>query len=431
MRKLGFLLLLGALFVGMSFVTVAQETGTCNIEAPAEPTQVTMIGWTFPIMDFYSSEIESCNQVENLDVNTQLLASADAQSEMRLAASNAGASPYDIIHGSNNFIGELIAQGWLLPLNDLIDKYSEQYDLADIDPSLYGAVTVDGNIYGIPVVVNTQHFMYNKEILAAAGVEAPLTYDDVIADCATMDKAALNLDYSFAMVVSAGWAWRGEFYNMLFAYGGDILDENNLPVFNSPEGVAALEKLMEVVNSCLGEEGILLSTDDVQAGLANGSIAMAHLWASRAAAMDDPDFASVAGQIEFAPGLYPTVDSPKRGGMAWADYLAIPAATSVDHDLLFQIIMEASDLQSQSAAAEFGLVSRNGASEFAPRYSAASLQTIAEGGPGINNPAVGLVNAAVEQFIPMVATGDMTAQEALDAAAELYVTEATSQGYIK
>lgn len=73
--------------------------------------------------------------------------------------------------------------------------------------------------------------------------------------------------------------------------------------------------------------------------------------------------------------------------------------------------MEASDLQSQSAAAEFGLVSRNGAGEFAPRYSAASLQTIAEGGPGINNPAVGLANAAVEQFIPMVATGDMTARK--------------------
>lgn len=422
--------LLFAIFV-FAMPIVAQDEGGCNLEAPSESTEINMIGWTFPILDFYASELEKCGEVDNLDVNVQLLASADAQSEMRLAASNAGESPYDIVHGSNNFIGELISQGWLLPLNDLLEQYSEEYNLTDIDASQFEAVTVDGNIYGIPIVANTQLFMYNKEILAAAGIEVPQTYDDVIAACAAMDEAALGIDFSFGIVVSAGWAWRGEFYNMLLANGGNILDAENMPVFNDEVGVASLEKLMEVVDACLGEEGILLSTDDVQAGIANGSIAMAHLWASRAAAMDDPDFASAVGQIEFAPALYPTTDSPKRGGMAWQDFLSIPANSSVDKELVFQVIMEAADAGSQSAAVQFGLVARQSADEFAPRYSAAALQTIAEGGPGINNPAVGLANAAVEQFIPMVATGDMTAQEALDAAAEVYIAEATAQGYIK
>lgn len=430
MRKLFFSLLVLAIIASMGVVAMAQDAGACNVAAPAESTTVTMIGWTFPILDFYAAELEKCNQVDNLTVNTQLLQSADAQSEMRLAASSAGDSPYDIIHGSNNFIGELIAQGWLMPLNDLIDKYSEEYNLGDIDPSLFDAASVDGNIYGVPIVVNTQIFMYNKDILAAAGVEPPQTYDDVIGMCQSMDSAALGIDFPFAIVVSAGWAWRGEFYNMLGGYDGNILDENNMPIFNGPEGVAALDKLMEVVNACLGEEGILLSTDDVQAGLANGSIAMAHLWASRAAAMDDPEFSSVVGSIEFAPALFPTADTPKRGGMPWADYLAMPAGSSVDHDLVFQILMQAADLESQTGAVEYGLVSRGAVDEFAPRYSAASLQTIAEGGFGVNNPAVGLVNAAVEQYIPMVATGEMTSQEALDAAAALYIEEATAQGYI-
>lgn len=427
MKRLTLVLALVALFVVPSF---AQNVGVCNIDAPAESTDVTMIGWTFPILDFYAEEIASCDEVENLNVTTQILQSADAQAEMRLASSNTGDSPYDIIHGSNAFIAEMVGQDWLMPLDDLIAEYTEEYDLTDIDDSLYDAVRIDGQVYGIPIIVNTQHFYYNTEILEAAGIEPPQTYDDVIAACNTMDTDALDIDFAFGIVVSAGWAWEIEFKNLLGAYGGSVLDENNMPTFNGEEGVAAMTKLMEIVDNCLGEDGILLSTDDVQAGMANGSIAMAHLWASRAAMMDDEEMSDSIGIIEFAPALYPTAEQDVRGGIAWADFLAIPANSPVDKDLLFQIIMEAADVDSQIAAADFGLVARSSADEAAPRYSAASLQTIAEGGPAIDNPAIQVAVAANGQFLPMVATGELTIQEALDAAAELYIEEATAQGYI-
>jgi ABC-type glycerol-3-phosphate transport system substrate-binding protein len=410
--------------------TFAQDSA-CNVAAPAGATQVSMIGWTFPIMDFYASEIEACGEVENIDVNVQLLQSADAQAQMRLAASSTGASPYDIVHGSNNFINELASLDWLMPLNDLIEQYSEQYNLGDIDDSVFAAVTQGGNIYGIPIVINTQFFYYNTEILAAADVEPPQTYSDVIAACEAMDEDALGIDFAFGMVLSAGWAWQLEWVNIYLAYGGELLDENNMPVFNNETGVAALELMSQIVDACMGEDGLLLSTDDLQAGIANGSIAMGHMWASRAAMMDDPELSGVVGLIEFAPALYPTVDQTMRGGIAWADYLAIPASSAVDKDLLFQIIMEAADLDSQVAATQFGLVPRNGASDAAPRYADAALQTIAEGGAASTNPAQALLNAALGQFLPMVATGEMTAQEALDAAAEMYITEATAQGFIQ
>ena len=81
------------------------------------------------------SKMESCNQVENVDVNVQMLQSADARNEMRLAASSTGVSPYDIVFGSDAFIGELASLGWLMPLNDLIAEYSDAYDLRDITTS--------------------------------------------------------------------------------------------------------------------------------------------------------------------------------------------------------------------------------------------------------------------------------------------------------
>jgi len=428
MKKL--VVTLASLSILVSIPILAQDS-TCNVPAPAEPTTVNMIGWTFPIMDFYAAELSKCGEVDNLTVNVQLLASADAQSEMRLAASSQGASPYDIIHGSNAFIGEMASLGWLLPLNDLIDKYREQYDLDDIDPSSFAAASQNGIIYGIPIVVNTQHFYYNTEILEAAGIEPPQTYTDVIAACEAIDEDALGIDFSFAMVLSAGWAWQLEWVNIYNAFGGQLLDEKNMPIFNDEVGVESLELLMSVVDACMGEDGLTLSTDNLQAGLANGSIAMGHMWASRAAMMDNEEQSDVVGKMEFAPALFPTAEQTIRSGIAWGDFLAIPATSQVDKELLFQIIMETADLESQMMATQFGLVPRKAAGVSAPRYSPAALQTIAEGGPATSNPAQAILNSALGQFLPKVATGELTAQEALDAAAALYIQEATAQGFIK
>ena len=104
---------------------IAQENAECTVEPPAEATDVNFIGGTFPILDFYAEEIAACDDVDNISVNIQLPQSSDAQSEIRLAASAGGASPFDIIHGSNDFMVEVAAQGYLLPLNDLIEEYNE------------------------------------------------------------------------------------------------------------------------------------------------------------------------------------------------------------------------------------------------------------------------------------------------------------------
>lgn len=424
MKKLFLILSLMALLVMPSFAQ-----GACNVEAPMETADITMIGWTFPILDFYAEEIAACDDVDNINVTTQILQSADAQDAMRLAASTAGDAPYDIIHASNGFLVELVALDWVMPLNDLIEEYREEYDLDDMDIDVYA--NAQGNIYGIPIIVNTQHFFYNRELLEAAGIDPPQNYDDVLDACATMDTDALDIDMAFGIVISAGWAWRIEFVNLLGGYGGTVLDGDLMPAFNGEEGIAAMTKLMELADGCLGEDGILYSTDDVQAGMANGSIAMAHLWASRAAMMDDEEMSSTIGLIEFAPALYPSAeDTIARGGIPWADFLAIPANSPVDKDLLFRVIMEAADADSQLNAAGYGLVPRASAESAAPRYSAASLQTIAEGGPGINHAAIQIASVALDQTLPMVATGEATIQEALDMAAEQYIENATIAGYI-
>ena len=110
----------------------------------------------------------------------------------------------------------------------------------------------------------------------------------------------------------------------------------------------------------------------------------------------------------------------------------IPTNTTNDADLIFRIIMEAADERSQRDAAEIGMTTRLSVAEYGGPYLEAAGQTVAEGiGIYDKNPAIGIVRAKLGEFLPLIGTGEMTAEEALNAAAEAYIEEATAQGYIK
>lgn len=187
----------------------------CNLEAPESAVELNLIGWSFPITDFYAEEVAKCDKIENLTVNTNLLASADAQEQVRLALSAGGDSPYDIVHGANAQVGEWAGVGWMMPLNDLVDKYWDEYNLGDIPEKAWEGVTIDGNIYGVPIVGNTLHLQYNSAVFDEYGLDVPDTYTEVIEVCNTIGLDNPDFDFPFGLWLSAGWAWEIEFFQML------------------------------------------------------------------------------------------------------------------------------------------------------------------------------------------------------------------------
>jgi len=402
----------------------------CNLDAPAEEVELNMMGWSFPITDFYAEELEKCSRIENLTVNASLLASADAQEQVRLALSVGGDSPFDIVHGANSQVGPWAGAGWMMPLNDLVDKYREEYNLDDIPQKAWEGVTIDGNIYGVPIVANTLHLIYRQDIFDELGIAVPDTYDEVIEACNTIGLDNPDYDMPFTINLSAGWAWEIEFFQMLRAFGGDYMDENNNAIFNSPEGVQAVEKMVEVADACMGIDGYSFSLDDQEVAVQLGYLPATNMWASRAANMGDPERTDLYEVITFAPAPRAVAGGP-RAGSAWNDYYMIPANTTNDPDLIFRVIMEAADERSQREAAEIGLVTRLAVAEFGGPYQPAAGQTIAEGiGIYSKEQANGIVATQLGNFLPLVGSGEMTAQEALDAAAEAYTEEATAQGFI-
>ena len=402
----------------------------CDIAGPAEEVEINMIGWSFPITDFYADELNKCNEVENLVVNANLLASADAQEQVRLALSSGGDSPFDIVHGANGQVAEWGAPGWLMPLNDLIDKYRDEYNLDDIPEAAWEGATIDGNIYGVPIVANTLHLIYRQDVFDELGIEVPETYDDVIEACNAIGLDNPDWDMPFTINLSAGWAWEIEFFQMQRAFGGKFLDENNRPTFNDETGLQAAEKLVEVADACMGIDGYSFSLNDQEVALQLGSLPSTNMWASRAANMTDPERTDLGDVISYAPAPSAVAGGP-RAGSAYNDFYMIPATTTNDPDLIFRIIMEAADEESQQQAAAVGMAARLSAAEFGGPYLNAANETIVNGiGIYDKNQAVGIARAKLGEFLPLIGSGEMTPQEALDAAAEAYIEEATAQGYI-
>jgi len=407
------------------------DPAACNLDAPDEPVDISVIGWSFEIMDFYAAEMEKCSEVENIEVNVQLQDFTATKEAFRLAMAGGGESPFDIMHIANTGINEFGDAGWLLPLNDLVDKYRDEYDLDDITQTGWDGGSLDGVIYGIPATANTLHLAYRSDILEAAGVDVPATYDDVIAMCAALADTE-GLDVVFTQDFSADWAWEIEFLAFIRAHGGKYLNDDNTPAFNSPEGVAAATQMKAVVDACGGDEFLANAYYEGAAiNINTGAQAMVHIWASNTVSMYDPEQSDYADVIAFAPAPA-AIEGGKLVGSAWHDYYTIPATTTNDTDLIFRILMESLDYESQLGAATQGIVTRNAVSAQGGLPNLAAAAETIDKGIGIYDPrpATALAQVSIGKWLVFVGTGEMTPQEALDAAAAEYTVEATTQGYI-
>ena len=386
------------------------------------------MGWGFAATEFYAAELAKCGDVDNITVDIQLPDFTTAVESVRLALAAGGDSPFDIIHVTNPEATEFGSAGWLLPLDDLIDKYRDQYNLDDIPQSAWDGAKIDGKLLGVPVIGDSQIIAYRSDLFEEFGLAVPTTYDEIITACGVL-AGAPGIDLPFAIDFSADWAIEIEFLAAIRSFGGDYLNADNTPSFNSPEGVAALNKMKELGDACMGDAYLSYGYEAGAVGVENGTVAFTSMWATGMDLMSDPEATDFAEEIMYAPAAAPT-EGGLLGGTAWHNYYSIAATTTGDPDLIFRAIMEMADEVSQTEGAQFGVVTRESVTEGVPTLVSVNI-TIADGvGPYENNPAIAVVQVALGNWLPFVMSGEMTPQEALDASAEEYIAEATLQGFM-
>ena len=99
-------------------------------------------------------------------------------------AGPAGEGP-DIIIGAHDWLGELVINGLLAPI-DLGEK-EELF----LEPAVQ-AFVYEGELYGMPYAMENVAFVYNPEILAEGGYDAPpTTWEEVMAVAADLEEQGL------------------------------------------------------------------------------------------------------------------------------------------------------------------------------------------------------------------------------------------------
>ncbi|MEL6103081.1 MAG: extracellular solute-binding protein, partial [Pseudomonadota bacterium] len=203
----------------------------------------------------------------------------------------ANPSLYQIGGVANGTMIPLLNAGTIRPLDDLVAKYGQ-----NLTPNQL--IKVDGKIMAIAMMVNAQHLMYRSDILADLGIAEPTTWDEVLA-AAEKIKAAGVVDYPLGGTFKTGWNLGEEFVNLYLGEGGAFVGEGNMPSINNEKGIRALE-VMKAMTTYMDPEYLVSDSTYVQQQFQQGKIAMANLWASRAAAMDDAAESQVVGKVTMA-----------------------------------------------------------------------------------------------------------------------------------
>ena len=136
-------------------------------------------------------------------------------------------------------------EGLLLPAKDYVSD--ETY--AKLYPAFLDQSVVDGTVWAIPDLASARAMYYNKDILDAAGVEVPTTWDELKAACEKI-KAYDSSIYPWGIDMTTDEGQAAAAY-YIWNNGGDFTDADGNWTLNSPENVEAVEYAVGLVNAGL------------------------------------------------------------------------------------------------------------------------------------------------------------------------------------
>ena len=222
-------------------------------------------------------------------------------------------------------------------------------------------------------------------------------------------------------------AINGRFFEMLVAEGGEYLDKDGKPAFNSEAGVRALDWFVNMYKAKAVPAGTTnYLWDDLGAGFASGSIALDLDWPGWATYFNDPKSSKVAGDVGVV--VQPVGSSGKHTG--WSGHHGFSVTEACTHkDAAASLVWFLTNDDSQKLEAANGtLPTRKAVWEWDIQQAASDpykkevLSTFQESMkyafPVPRTPQWIEISNVVYPELQAAILGDKTSKEALDTAAQ-------------
>jgi multiple sugar transport system substrate-binding protein len=252
-----------------------------------------------------------------------------------------GTGIYDVIQYDFMRIPKYGPSGKLSALNDFAADpalVNKKWFAKDNFPKNYlEGMSIDGKLYGLPLFCHTNFLHYRKDLFKKYGIKVPTTFEE-LANAAKKLTMDTNGDGKIDQFGIALRGQRGESINMwvypmfLWAYGGKFFDDNWKPAFNGKEGVAALNKYVEILQRYGPPGAANYGWTEIQNGLLDGHIAMVIDVEFMGLLSEDPKISKVVGKmghtyIPLKSGVAGFPDPASRAAALWAWAITVNGAS--------------------------------------------------------------------------------------------------------
>jgi multiple sugar transport system substrate-binding protein len=263
-----------------------------------------------------------------------------------------GRGYYDavMLHGLQ--MGPMLTAGVIRPIDDLIKNpklFDPGLDTADLIRGPYNSVAFSGgkqygfinwnynNVYwaradllGDPTEKTAFKAKYGYDLAPAKTIEQMRDIAEFFTRKKGATLAGKTLETDFYGIVLEGIKGGSTFgslwNNFLRNYGGDIMDADGKPTFDSPQNVAALKMYAELWK--FAPPGIAeYSLIDVPTVMGNGIAAQTIAWSDFVLGIDKPGVSPFAGKFIYAPVPAKAGNEAKRSADAEPSVTVISAAS--------------------------------------------------------------------------------------------------------
>lgn len=236
---------IAVILTAMMIATLGVPTVTSADEKPFDGEEITIVTTASGPIRAAQNNIAEFEEQTGIKVNFESYEFQEAINKIQISAAGGGGDIDVLCYRPIQETVSWYENGYFENLNDYIDAAGEDYDYEDFFESAREATTVDGNIVGIPYLMEGEILWYNKELFEKYDVEVPTTFDELL----EVAKKCYDPDNN-----SYGIALRGEgngavtqFSGFLYGFGGNFYDEEGNATMNTPEALEALEYYADLV----------------------------------------------------------------------------------------------------------------------------------------------------------------------------------------
>ena len=229
-------------------------------------------GPTVEEMDSIVAEFNESNP--NVEVVIDYV-SYDALHDKITTAMASSPPAYDVFLVDDIWYSEFADKGYIFNVSDKITQ--EMKD--GIFEAAWDIPTVEGEVYGMPWLLDEKYFFYNEKLLNEAGFsDPPKTWEEM------MDQAAVIKEKGIAEYPIV-WSWGQyeaaicDWVTLLEGNGGKLVDEAGNPMFNDEIGVETLTWMLQTIDDGItNPASVSYVEEDVRNVFSQGKAVFALNW---------------------------------------------------------------------------------------------------------------------------------------------------------